>query len=53
VIGTNAKSELGLGDNNSRKSFVAVDEIADKQIENIAVGKSGFIVAIGLLQGEG
>jgi hypothetical protein len=47
VIGTNVRSELGVGDNNARKSFVSVDEIKDKYIDLVAVGKSGFVVAIG------
>ncbi|CDW79837.1 UNKNOWN [Stylonychia lemnae] len=47
IIGTNAKGELGLLDQQARKSFVLVDEISDKSIELISVGKSGYVVAIG------
>jgi hypothetical protein len=47
VIGTNVRSELGVGDNQARKSFVHIDEIRSKQLEMLAIGKSGFVVAIG------
>ncbi len=30
VIGTNVRSELGVGDNQARKSFVHIDEIRSK-----------------------
>lgn len=49
VIGTNQKYELGLGDADIRKSFTPLDELIDKQIENVGLGKSGFVVAIGQL----
>jgi hypothetical protein len=47
VIGTNVRNELGVGDSNARKSFVQIEEIKDKSLDLVAVGKSGFIVAIG------
>ena len=50
VIGTTVRNELGVGDTNARKSFVSIDDIKDKQIELVAVGKSGYVVAIGQLQ---
>eukprot|EP00347_Sterkiella_histriomuscorum_P024388 403331293 len=47
IIGTNARGELGLMDQTARKSFVLIEEISEKQIELISVGKSGYVVAIG------
>ncbi len=51
AIGINATGELGVGDKNVRKTFVKVDELGDKTIEEVSVGKnSGFVVAIGAIQ---
>jgi hypothetical protein len=32
-----------------KKSFIAVEELRDKVIEELAVGKSGFAVAVGAI----
>ena len=47
VIGINQKSELGLGDKETRKSFTILEELNDKALELVAVGKSGYVIAIG------
>jgi hypothetical protein len=49
VIGINTKGELGVGDQEVRKSFFKIEELNNKVIEEVAIGKSGFVVAIGSL----
>jgi len=49
-MGLNAKGELGLGDEEMRKEFVLNEELSDKFIEEVAIGKGGFVIAIGQLQ---
>ncbi len=49
AIGTNIKGELGLGDTEIRNQFTRIGDLANKELENIAIGKSGFAVAIGNL----
>lgn len=46
VIGVNAKGELGLGDQEQRKTFCVLADLKDKQIKQVAVGKSGFVIAL-------
>lgn len=41
------RGELGLGDQESRKTFTILNELQDKHIEMVALGKGGFVVAIG------
>lgn len=58
VIGTNQSGELGLSkedsmegdtfiDKESRKTFLIQEALKEKPVEMVAVGKSGFILAIG------
>ena len=46
VIGVNYLGELGLGDRNQRKTFCIQESLKDKNIKNVAIGKSGFVIAI-------
>ena len=46
MIGVNAKGELGLGDVDARKTFCVLNEIRDKKIKLVDVGKSGFVIAL-------
>jgi hypothetical protein len=39
VIGVNANGELGLGDNNQRKTFCELGELKGKRIRQCAIGK--------------
>jgi alpha-tubulin suppressor-like RCC1 family protein len=50
ILGINSAGELGTGDKEVRQSFVVNEELSDKEIEIIGVGKSGFVVAIGQIQ---
>lgn len=57
VIGTNQSGELGLSkedsledtfiDKESRKTFLIQEALKEKPVEMVAVGKSGFVLAIG------
>lgn len=55
VIGTNQYGELGLSkeednlilDKDSRKTFTLQESLKDRPVEMAALGKSGFVVAIG------
>ncbi len=55
VIGTNQNGELGLSkeeegplvDKGSRKTFVMQEALKEKPVEMVAIGKSGFVLAIG------
>lgn len=49
-MGINSKGELGFGDNINRKSFVMIEELSDKVIEETAIGKNGFTIAISSLE---
>ena len=46
VIGVNYLGELGLGDRNQRKAFCIQESLKDTNIKNVAIGKSGFVIAI-------
>lgn len=58
VIGTNQNGELGLSkedegdvpgviDRDSRKTFTVQEALKDKPVDLVAIGKSGFVLAIG------
>lgn len=58
VIGTNQMGELGLSkddeggqammiDKDSRKTFITQEALKEKPVEMAAIGKSGFVLAIG------
>ena len=46
VIGVNQQGELGLGDRNQRKTFCVQESLKEIKIKNVAIGKSGFAIAI-------
>lgn len=46
VIGINAKGELGLGDNETRKTFCVQQELREKKIRQCDIGKNGFVIAV-------
>ena len=58
VIGTNQAGELGLSkedgegahlDRDQRKTFIVQEALKEKPLEMAAIGKSGFVLAIGKL----
>ena len=62
VIGTNQQGELGLSkdddapgviDREPRKTFSIQEALRDKPVELVAIGKAGFVLAIGkVVEGE-
>jgi hypothetical protein len=47
-----SKEDLEIGptiDKDSRKTFIIQEALKDKPVELVAVGKSGFVLAIGKL----
>ena len=66
VIGTNQHGELGLSkeelggdalslalDTDSRKTFIVQEALKEKPVEMAALGKSGFVLAIGTVINPG
>lgn len=46
VIGVNSRGELGVGDKKQRKALTFVNDLKGKKLNNAAIGKSGFVIAL-------